>query len=199
MAVAVTDVGLGNSTTRDSRRDARVSERSALVKPWWLLPPGEVHPVWWIGALALLLWLDFATGPGTPFPVLYMIPAGLAAWYSRRWPALVLAITVPIVHITLLAVWWQPADWLSAAAATAARGAVVTLIALWLARLSAHERELIRHAQTLEGLLHICSFCKSFRNDAGEWERLEKFIAMRSETQFSHGLCPECQKTYYPE
>ena len=72
-------------------------------------------------------------------------------------------------------------------------------MALWFARLSEHERALRRHVQRLEGLLPICSFCKSIRNKSGEWETLETFISTRSEAEFSHGFCADCGRTHYPE
>ncbi len=31
------------------------------------------------------------------------------------------------------------------------------------------------------------------------WECLEKYISERSETQFSHGICPECARQLYPD
>ena len=51
----------------------------------------------------------------------------------------------------------------------------------------------------LKGLLPICSFCKKIRNDLGDWEVLEKYISDRSESQFSHSLCPECKLEHYPD
>ena len=85
------------------------------------------------------------------------------------------------------------------AAMTTIRGAVVIAMALWVARLSEHERELRRHVQTLEGLLPICSFCKRIRNESGEWDRLETYITARSHAEFSHSFCPSCWRTHYPE
>jgi hypothetical protein len=79
------------------------------------------------------------------------------------------------------------------------RSAAVIAVALWLARLSDHERELRRHVQTLEGLLSICAFCKRIRNPSGEWERLESYIANRSQAQFSHSFCAACWRTHYSE
>jgi hypothetical protein len=49
----------------------------------------------------------------------------------------------------------------------------------------------------LKGLLPICSFCKSIKNDSGEWEHLERFISRHSQTQFSHGICPSCIEIQY--
>jgi len=52
-------------------------------------------------------------------------------------------------------------------------------------------------ANTLRGFLPICSSCKKIRNDAGYWERLEKYIEEHSEAQMSHGLCPGCSDRLY--
>jgi hypothetical protein len=79
------------------------------------------------------------------------------------------------------------------------RGGVVLVIALWFARLADLERELSRQVKILEGLLPICSFCKSIRNENGQWECLETFISRRSEAEFSHGVCPSCGAANYPE
>lgn len=51
----------------------------------------------------------------------------------------------------------------------------------------------------LSGLLPICSFCKKIRNKEGDWELLESYITARSESKFSHGMCPECREKHYPE
>ena len=172
----------------------------AFARPWWLLSPGRLHPLWWIGVAVVWLWGDVLTGPKTDYPVLYVIPVILAAWYSGWRPAVALALVIPLVHFAfLVALWRQPGAMLPLAAMTTLRGVVVIALALWFARLAEHERALRHHVQTLEGLLPICSFCKRIRNEAGEWERLESFISGRSDAQFSHAFCPSCWKTHYPE
>jgi DNA-binding response OmpR family regulator len=45
---------------------------------------------------------------------------------------------------------------------------------------------------TLQGLLPMCCYCKSIRNDQNYWEKVEHYIAAHSELQFSHGICPSC-------
>jgi PAS domain S-box-containing protein len=55
----------------------------------------------------------------------------------------------------------------------------------------ARERELA----SLRGLLRICMTCKKIRNADGTWEQIEAFIATHSDTDFTHGMCPECVKT----
>ncbi len=52
--------------------------------------------------------------------------------------------------------------------------------------------------KTLKGLLPICTSCKKIRDDQGYWNQLEIYIREHSEADFSHGLCPECVKKFYP-
>src|SRR5690349_16686685 len=137
--------------------------------------------------------LDYLTGPKPDFPVLFMIPVTVAAWYSGRAPAATLAVLLPLAHAVFVATLWNPSMSLPLLLATTLmRMAAVIVVALWLARLSDHERELRQHVQTLEGLLSICAFCKRIRNPSGEWERLESYIATRSQAQFSHSFCAAC-------
>jgi hypothetical protein len=56
-----------------------------------------------------------------------------------------------------------------------------------------------RRVEQLEGMLPICSFCKSIRNDHDQWVRLEEYIADHTKATFSHGLCPECARKQYGE
>jgi PAS domain S-box-containing protein len=51
-----------------------------------------------------------------------------------------------------------------------------------------------REIKTLEGIIPICMYCKKIRDDAGYWHQVEQFVGARSNAQFSHGMCPECQK-----
>jgi hypothetical protein len=170
-----------------------------VARPWWLLPPGHIHPLWWIVLGAVLLWADRLTGAAAQFPVLYALPVILAAWFSGRWPALSLAIAVPLVRIaTLVMPQSRPDDIAELVLLTMFRGVVVVFLAVWFARLAALERDLELKVKVLEGLLPICSFCKSIRNEAGEWEHLETFISRRSDAEFSHSLCPSCGTRHYP-
>jgi CRP-like cAMP-binding protein len=52
---------------------------------------------------------------------------------------------------------------------------------------------------TLGSFLPICANCKKIREKDGSWIPIETYISDRSETDFSHGICPECLKKLYPE
>lgn len=60
-------------------------------------------------------------------------------------------------------------------------------------------REALSQIKTLSGLLPICASCKKIRNDMGRWEQIEVYIRDRSDADFSHGICPECEKRLYPD
>lgn len=60
--------------------------------------------------------------------------------------------------------------------------------------LQARIREATDHIQALHGLLPICAWCRKVRDDAGDWQPIEHYIANHSRTEFSHGICPECKK-----
>lgn len=52
--------------------------------------------------------------------------------------------------------------------------------------------------KVLGGLIPICANCKKIRDDQGYWDQLEKYIQTHSEAQFTHGICPDCAKKFYP-
>ncbi len=61
------------------------------------------------------------------------------------------------------------------------------------------EREkALSEIKILSGMLPICAMCKKIRNDEGYWEQIEHYIRQNSNAEFSHSLCPECVKRYYP-
>ncbi len=60
-------------------------------------------------------------------------------------------------------------------------------------------QENLAKIKTLSGLLPICAHCKNIRDDKGYWSQIEAYIEDHSETEFSHGICPECAIKYYPD
>lgn len=60
-------------------------------------------------------------------------------------------------------------------------------------------RQAMAEIRTLKGILPICSFCNKIRNEKGRWEKIDLYIEKNSEAEFTHSLCPECLKKYYPD
>ncbi len=57
----------------------------------------------------------------------------------------------------------------------------------------------LEQVKILGGVVPICMYCKSIRDDQGYWNRLEKFISEHSEATFSHGICDDCMKEKFPD
>lgn len=46
--------------------------------------------------------------------------------------------------------------------------------------------------KTLSSIIPICSYCRKLRDDEGYWQQVEEYISSRTESRFSHGICPDC-------
>lgn len=152
-----------------------------------------------LGLAGLMLALDFLSGPYILFPILYVVPILLAAWYrGARW-ALPLAVAMPLVRLVYDHHWQVPWVDFEAWVNGGIRVAVLSTMAVLTARTAAQTRELAREVRMLEGLLPICSHCKRIRDEDDRWERLEQYITARSEARFSHSICPCCVRQHYTE
>ena len=57
----------------------------------------------------------------------------------------------------------------------------------------------LNERRVLGGLLPICASCKRIQRSDDVWQSLEAYIQAHSEASFSHGLCPSCLVSLYPE
>ena len=60
-------------------------------------------------------------------------------------------------------------------------------------------QEALANVKVLRGLIPICASCKKIRDDKGYWSQLEWYISQNTDAEFSHGLCPDCLQSLYPE
>ena len=162
--------------------------------------------VWGLLSVACTLVLgviDWATGYELNFFVFYFLPVWMAAWF--------VGVSGSVVIAVLSALVWSEADALTghpySSYVYAVWNTVIRLISFlaigWaVARLKQsldHERQTtaalrrsLSEIKVLETFLPICAECKKIRNDKGGWQNLESYIGEHSNTQFSHGYCPEC-------
>jgi CheY-like chemotaxis protein len=68
-----------------------------------------------------------------------------------------------------------------------------------LEKTNAELTQALANVQTLSGLIPICAGCKKIRDDRGYWSQVESYMAKHSDAKFTHGICPECSRKYYPE
>jgi len=153
----------------------------------------RAHPVTWIGGSALILLIDYLTGPFIQFPILLVLPVAVATLTHGLLVGLVVAALLPLIHLSFFAVWELPSTWLIEGINAGVDVAVLGGFAALLDRLHVQQRAI----RVLEGLLPICAFCKRIREGA-EWRKLETFIAERSSARFSHTYCEDCARTHYP-
>ena len=59
--------------------------------------------------------------------------------------------------------------------------------------------EAVDQVKVLSGLLPICGGCKKIRDDEGYWNSIESYMGDHADVEFSHSLCPECIKRFYPD
>ncbi len=45
----------------------------------------------------------------------------------------------------------------------------------------------------------VCSHCKKFRTESGNWVQLSPSIYQMVGPRSSHGICPDCLETFYPD
>jgi len=59
-------------------------------------------------------------------------------------------------------------------------------------------KQALVEVKTLRGFLPICANCKKIRNDTGYWQQIEFYIEEHTDSKFSHGMCPDCAREFYP-
>lgn len=59
--------------------------------------------------------------------------------------------------------------------------------------------EALAKVRLLSGLLPICSLCKKIRDAQGRWTQMERYIRDHSQAEFSHSVCPDCERKLYAD
>ena len=147
----------------------------------------------------IVIGIDYITGKAIQFPLLYVVPVGMAAWLDQKGTAYTIAILLPLLRIGFHFPWHETQSLSLAALNASIRVLALIFYAYLLDRIAWQTRALEKKVRRLEGILPICSSCKRIRNEKGEYEQIEKYITDRSEALFSHGICRECSKKLYPE
>jgi hypothetical protein len=157
------------------------------------------QPVTSIGLAALCLALDFSMGPYIAFPITYIVPVAVSAWFCRPFYAYFLAMVQPLIRLSFPFSWLAPWSVSASITNTAIRITVLVLLAYLISRTARQTRLLARRVNLLEGILPICSLCKKIRDERDNWQPVEVYVSNRSEALFSHSLCPDCLKRDYKQ
>lgn len=57
----------------------------------------------------------------------------------------------------------------------------------------------LKEVRRLQKIIPICMHCKQIRNDSGFWQEVELYISEHTDSQFSHGICPDCYDKLYSD
>lgn len=60
-------------------------------------------------------------------------------------------------------------------------------------------KKALLEVRTLKGLIPVCASCKNIRDDKGYWKLMEDYIRTNSDADITHGLCPDCAVSLYPD
>ena len=57
----------------------------------------------------------------------------------------------------------------------------------------------VSEVATLRNIIPICAHCKRIRDDHEYWQSVESYFTTYIGVDFSHGICPTCVETLYPD
>ncbi len=94
-----------------------------------------------------MIWFDYSSGPDAPYPLLYVLPVCVAAWFSGQRAALALALGLPLSHAVLQTVVWDTALGASNLVTFVLRTVGVAAIGAVFAKQAEYERQLREELQ----------------------------------------------------
>ena len=138
--------------------------------------------------------LDYLLGSVIRLIVLYALPIGLTRRQHGRGLGLLLAAALPLFRSPhYLHTWELPLD----PTASAVNAFLHTLgfvgVVLLVDRMAAQAKRI----RVLGDFIRVCMFCKRAGDDQQQWKPLERYISERTNSTFSHGICPACAEREY--
>ncbi len=153
--------------------------------------------LWYLIAAASVIF-TYAAGPFIQFPIAFVLPVALTAWFDGLDHALVFAITLPAMRLGFdFGLWTVPWSEGHSITNAAIRVSVLSLLAFLTSRVAMQHRALRREVAILRRILPMCSFCKKIRTPEDSWQSLEAYLSAHTDIALSHGLCPDCGRQHY--
>jgi len=142
---------------------------------------------------AAILLLDLFTGPFLLFPILFVVPVTLSAWFYRARLAYSLAVLLPVGRLLIATLLDTPSPFPYIAANGLIRVAVLVFISFLVSRTARQTKAL---QQRVDTLVTICAWSRSVEYQ-GEWISFEQYLQRRFNINTSHGISPaEAQKVF---
>ncbi len=158
---------------------------------------GKVIALCIIMSIAIFL-LDSSISLGVAGGVPYIIVVLVSLWSPRK--RLPYYVAIGAVLLTILGFYSSPPGgelWKVIFNRSLALFAIGITAILSVQRKSLQEEKALGGIKILKGLIPICMYCHSIRDDEGAWNKLEAYISSHSEAEFSHGVCPKCAPKFH--
>ena len=150
-----------------------------------------MRPVSWVALSLVCLAIDYKAGPVFEFPVMYLAPVSVASWYGGRTWGLALACILPFCRLYFTTLWNPPWSFLESSINAAIRITVFASFA-WLIDRTARQVRELKHTRLLEGMLGVCSVCKSIRDRrTNDWQPLDAYVDAHPD-DFRTDVCSSC-------
>lgn len=165
------------------------------------LTDGAAKPAAWvarfaaplaIGLALVVLVTDYFTGVRIRFPLLFVVPVALASWHGQKWLAISLAVLMPAARVAFHFPWHETQSLNSSVFNSGVSAAALLIYGYLVHRTAWQTAALAERVHLLEEMLPICAWCKRIRDEDGEYESIEQYLAEHTGATFTHGICPEC-------
>ncbi len=157
-----------------------------------VVPALSRAPTYLAIGVAILL-LDLLTGPFLLFPILFVIPVTLAAWFHSPRLAYALAILLPLGRLLIAEFLDTPSPLVYIVANALIRVVVLVLMAFLVSRTARLTKELERR---VNDLVTMCAWSRTVEYQ-GEWISFEEYLLRRFNINTSHGISPaEAEKAF---
>lgn len=142
---------------------------------------------WFHGLMAvLILGLDLLTGPYLQFPILFVLPVTLSAWFGVSRFAYALAVLLPIGRFLIAEFVDRIQPTADSVVNALVRIAVLGMLAYLVRRTARQTKEL---EEKVSGLAKICAWSRTIEHE-GEWISFEEYLWRRFRINTTHGISP---------
>ncbi len=140
-------------------------------------------------SLGILL-LDLVTGPFLLFPILFVLPVSLSAWFYSARCAYALAVLLPVGRLLIAVFVDAPAPFVYMLANALIRIVVLGFMAFLVSRTARQTKAL---QERVTGFVNVCAWSRTIEYE-GEWISFEEYLKRRFDLDTSHGISPAAAK-----
>ena len=133
---------------------------------------------------AAILLLDISTGRFLQFPILFIVPVALSAWYHGPRLSYSLAVLLPVGRLLIAVSVEVQSPFPPVLVNCLVRVAVLTLLGYLVSRTA---RQTAALQQRIDNMVTICAWSRTVEYQ-GEWISFEEYLLRRFNIKTTHGI-----------